>query len=42
MINFKVFYGIFLLLLITSCKQNHKTDQKVMLGKVKTDNDKCR
>ena len=39
MINFKIFYSIFLLLLITSCKQNQQTDQKVMLGEVKTDSD---
>lgn len=37
MIHLKIGYSILVLLIITSCKQNSKTEQKVMLSSAKTD-----
>ncbi len=37
MIYLKIGYSILGLLIITSCKQNSKTEQKVMLSSAKTD-----
>lgn len=37
MIYLKIGYSILVLLIITSCKQNSKTEQKVMLSSAKTD-----
>jgi len=37
MINFKIFYSIFLLSIFFSCKQNKQADQKAVINEVKTD-----
>jgi hypothetical protein len=39
MINLKIFYSMFILLLITSCKQNKQIDKRVMLSDVKANRD---